>query len=57
MGSLLGDRVMRVAVTPSPSQAQSRLLSESVLKEIADSFQPRLLMYRLRNTGKVATLG
>ena len=31
------------------------MLSESVLKEIADSFQPRLLMYRLRNAGKVTT--
>ena len=50
--SILGDGVMRVAVTPS--QVYLRALSDSVLNEIADRFQPRLLMYRIRNAGKVA---
>jgi hypothetical protein len=43
--------VINVAVTPS--QMQLPALSEQVQNEIADSFQPRLLMYRLKNFRKV----
>jgi hypothetical protein len=37
----------------APSQLQSSALDEQVQNEIATRFQPRLLMYRLKNSGKV----
>jgi len=46
----LSGGVIQISVTPS--QLQSSALSEQVQNEIANSFQPRLLMYRLRNSGK-----
>lgn len=47
----LRDRVIHISVTPS--QLQSTVLSEPVQNEIANSFQARLLMYRLKNCGKL----
>jgi hypothetical protein len=47
----LGGGVIHVSVTPS--QSQSFALDEQVQNEIANHFQPRLLMYRLKNYGKV----
>jgi len=43
--------VIHISVTPS--QLQSFALDEQVQNEIANHFQPRLLMYRLKNYGKV----
>ena len=42
-----------VQISLSPSQLQSSALHEQVQNEIANHFQPRLLMYRLKNSGKV----
>jgi hypothetical protein len=47
----LSGGVIRISVTPS--QLQSSALTEQVQNEIADSFQPRLLLYRLKNSGKL----
>ena len=47
----LGGGVIQISVTPS--QLQSSALDEQVQSEIANYFQPRLLMYRLKNYGKV----
>ena len=47
----LGGGVIHISVTPS--QLQSFALDEQVQNEIANHFQPRLLMYRLKNHGKV----
>jgi len=47
----LGGGVIHISVTPS--QLQSFALDEQVQNEIANHFQPRLLMYRLKNYGKV----
>ena len=47
----LGGGVIHISVTPS--QLQSSALDEQVQNEIANHFQPRLLMYRLKNHGKV----
>ena len=47
----LGGGVIHISVTPS--QSQSSALDEQVQNEIANHFQPRLLMYRLKNSGKV----
>jgi len=47
----LRDGVIHISVTPS--QLQSTVLSEPVQNEIANSFQSRLLMYRLKNCGKL----
>jgi len=47
----LGGGVIHISVTPS--QSQSCALDEQVQNEIANHFQPRLLMYRLKNSGKV----
>jgi hypothetical protein len=47
----LSGGVVHIFVTPS--QLQSSALSEQVHNEIANSFQPRLLLYRLKNSGKV----
>lgn len=47
----LSGGVIQISVTPA--QLQSSELSEQVQNEIANSFQPRLLMYRLKNSGKV----
>jgi hypothetical protein len=46
----LGGGVIHIAVTPS--QLQSSALDGQVQNEIANHFQPRLLMYRLKNCGK-----
>jgi len=42
-----------IQISVTPSQLQTRALSEQVLNEIANSLQPRLLMYRLKNLGKI----
>jgi len=42
-----------IHISAAPSQVQSSALDERVQNEIADDFQPRLLMYRLKNFGKV----
>ena len=42
-----------IQISVTPSQQQTHGLSEQVLDEIANTFQPRLLMYRLKNSGKV----
>ena len=42
-----------IHISAAPSQLQSSALDERVQNEIADDFQPRLLMYRLKNFGKV----
>jgi hypothetical protein len=47
----LGGGVIHISV--APSQLQSSSLDEQVQNEIANHFQPRLLMYRLKNCGKV----
>ena len=47
----LGGGVIHISV--APSQLQSSALDEQVQDEIANHFQPRLLMYRLKNSGKV----
>ena len=47
----LGGGVIHISVTPS--QLQSSALDEQVQNEIANHFQPRLLMYRLKNSGTV----
>jgi hypothetical protein len=47
----LGGGVIHISVTPS--QLQSFALDEQAQNEIANHFQPRLLMYRLKNHGKV----
>jgi hypothetical protein len=48
----LGGGVIHISV--APSQLQSTALDEQVQNEIANDFQPRLLMYRLKNSGKVS---
>jgi hypothetical protein len=47
----LGGGVIHISV--APSQVQSSALDERVQNEIANDFQPRLLMYRLKNSEKV----
>jgi hypothetical protein len=47
----LGGGMIHISVTPS--QLQSSVLDEQVQNEIANHFQPRLLMYRLKNCEKV----
>ena len=47
----LGGGAIHLSVTPS--QSQSSALDEQVQNEIANHFQSRLLMYRLKNSGKV----
>ncbi len=49
----LGDGVIHISA--APSRLQLSRLDEQVLNELAESFQPRLLMYRLKNTGKERT--
>jgi hypothetical protein len=48
---ILGGGVIHISLTPS--QLQSSALDEQVQNTIANDFQPRLLMYRLKNFGKV----
>ncbi|MGC2190092.1 MAG: hypothetical protein WA607_16850, partial [Candidatus Sulfotelmatobacter sp.] len=48
----LGGGVIHISVTPP--KLQSSALDEQVQNEIANDFQPRLLMYRLKNHGKVS---
>jgi hypothetical protein len=50
IGALSG-AVIQISVTPSELQASAP--GEQVQNDIANSFQPRLLMYRLKNAGKV----
>lgn len=47
----LGDGAIHISA--APSQSQSSALDERVQNKIANDFQPRLLMYRLKNFGKV----
>ena len=47
----LGGAVIHISAAPSHSQSSA--LDERVQNEIANDFQPRLLMYRLRNLAKV----
>jgi hypothetical protein len=47
---VLGGGVIHISA--APSQLRSSALDERVLNEIANAFQPRLLMYRLKNSGK-----
>jgi hypothetical protein len=42
-----------IQISAAPSQLQSSTLDERVQDEIANHFQPRLLMYRLKTSGKV----
>ncbi len=42
-----------IHISLTPSQLQSSALDEQVQNKIANDFQPRLLMYRLKNFGKV----
>ncbi len=42
-----------INISIAPSQLQSSALDEHAQNEIANDFQPRLLMYRLKNSGKV----
>ena len=42
-----------IHISATPSQLQSSALDEQVQNKIANDFQPRLLMYRLKNSGKV----
>ena len=42
-----------IHISLMPSQLQSSGLDEQMQNEIANSFQPRLLLYRLKNFGKV----
>ena len=46
-----------IQISLAPSQLQSSALDEKVETEIANDFQPRLLMYRLKNFGKVGDSG
>ena len=41
-----------IHISAAPSQLRSSALDERVLNEIANAYQPRLLMYRLKNAGK-----
>jgi hypothetical protein len=41
-----------IHISAAPSRLQSSGLDERIQNEIADDFQPRLLMYRLKNSGK-----
>jgi hypothetical protein len=47
---ILGDGMIHISVAPS---LQSTTLDEQVQNEIANHFQSRLLMYRLKNSGTV----
>jgi hypothetical protein len=47
----LGGGIIHISVTPS--QLQSSAFDEQVQDEIANKFQPRLLMYRLKNSERV----
>ena len=47
----LGGGVIHISAAPSSSQSSG--LDERVQNEIANDFQPRLLMYRLKSFGKV----
>jgi hypothetical protein len=47
----LGDGVIHISA--APSQLQSSMLDEQAQNKIADDCQPRLLMYRLKNAGRV----
>jgi hypothetical protein len=47
----LGDGVIYISVIPS--QLRSSPLDEQVQDDIANKFQPRLLMYRLKNSGRI----
>jgi len=42
-----------IHISAAPSQLQSSALGERVQNKIANDFQPRLLMYQLKNSGKV----
>lgn len=42
-----------IHISATPSQLQSSALDEQVQNKIANDFQPRLLMYRLKNSRKV----
>lgn len=42
-----------IHISAAPSQLQSLALDEPVQNKIANDLQPRLLMYRLKNSGKV----
>lgn len=42
-----------IRISAAPSQCQSSALDDWVQNAIANDFQPRLLMYRLQNSGKV----
>ena len=42
-----------IHISAAPSQLQSVALDERVQNKIANDFQPRLLMYQLKNSGKV----
>jgi hypothetical protein len=42
-----------IHISAVPSQLQFSLLDEDGLDKIANDFQPRLLMYRLKNSGKM----
>jgi hypothetical protein len=46
----LGGGIIHISVTPS--QLQSSVLDDRVQHEIANKFQPQLLMYRLKNSQK-----
>ena len=48
---ILGGSVIHISLTPS--QLQSSSLDEQVQNTIANDFQPRLLMYRLKNSGEL----
>ena len=50
LGNNLGDGVIQISLAPS---SQWPALDEQRLDEIASDFQPRLLMYRLKNCAKV----
>jgi hypothetical protein len=42
-----------IQISVAPSQLQSSALDQQVQDKIASDFQPRLLMYRLKNSGQV----
>jgi len=42
-----------IHISATPSQLQSSALDEQLHNKIAKDFQPRLLMYRLKNSGRV----
>jgi hypothetical protein len=42
-----------IHISATPSQLKSSALDDQVQNKIANDFQPRLLMYRLKNSGKV----